>query len=640
MATSIRELINERIMTDIIKSTRSSDYKVLVLDPHATKILSSCCKMTDIMSENIMLIEDLMKKRQPMRSKDVVYFLQPNEDSIRKLCTDWQSPNKLMYRQAHLFFTSQVSDTAFNEIASSNLSKHIQTFKEVNISFVALEKLVFDIDQQETFNTLFSSISNDTSINHYLEFIADQLATTLTSLEEFPTIRAYKQPHEQQKQSLSERLAQVLCQKLLRYKGQDPSFQSESEKTQLLILDRSYDMITPLLHDLTYQSMINDFVCPPNPKGGTADVYMYEKQLPNGDRKLTEVPLDDDDKLWVELRHNHIASVSNQIPEAIKKFSAEKQIKGLNKENVTIRELTQVVRKMPEYQKELAKYELHFHLAEKAMQVYNQAIEPLCKIEQDLATGSDQQYNKLREPMRDIVPILLNQSLDSSDKIRIILLYILYKGKISNSDLDKLVNHANLSQKSRQTIFNYEKLGLPLFNSSYSSFPGDSRGICGGYLRKKDRISEIHFAMSRWIPALKDIIEYAMEGKLDNRLFPVVHEGSKGSSGSSLSVRPNKMNRWETRTPTKPNRVIVFIIGGMCSSEMRVCYEITKKYENNSQTKTNSLRPQKARNELSARKGGLKTTNSFNAGDQWEVFLGSTGKINAQMLLDEVAKLN
>ena len=189
-------------------------------------------------------------------------------------------------------------------------------------------------------------------------------------------------------------------------------------------------MITPLIHDLTYQAMVNDLVCPPNANGGSSDVYTYEKALPSGERKLLDVALDDDDSLWVQLRHNHIASVSSEIPEQIKKFSNEKQIKGLNKDNVTIRELTQVVRKMPEYQKELAKYELHFHLAEKAMQVYNQAIEPLCKIEQDLATGSDQQYNKLREPMRDIVPILLNQSLDSTDKIRIILLYESFRLKI------------------------------------------------------------------------------------------------------------------------------------------------------------------------------------------------------------------
>merc|ERR1712178_611900 len=116
MGTSIRELINERIMKDIVKASRSSnEYKILVLDTRAAKILSSCCKMTDIMSENIMIIEDLMKKRQPMRTKDVIYFLEPCETSIRKLISDWQSPNKLSYRNAHIFFTSQIPDQAFNE---------------------------------------------------------------------------------------------------------------------------------------------------------------------------------------------------------------------------------------------------------------------------------------------------------------------------------------------------------------------------------------------------------------------------------------------------------------------------------------------------------------------------------------------
>ena len=75
----------------------------------------------------------------------------------------------------------------------------------------------------------------------------------------------------------------------------------------------------------------------------------------------------------------------------------------------------------------------------------------------------------------------------------------------------------------------------------------------------------------------------------------------------------------------------------MCSSEMRCCYEITKKYENNN--KSNTLRPQKQRNELSARKTNTKS-DSFKVGEPWEVFLGSTGKINAQMLLDQVGQLS
>uniref|UniRef100_A0A8B9JCZ6 Syntaxin binding protein 3 n=1 Tax=Astyanax mexicanus TaxID=7994 RepID=A0A8B9JCZ6_ASTMX len=453
---------------------RKCEIKIMILDSFTTRLLSSCCKMSDLMAEGITIVEDLFKSREPVLEMKAVYFMSP---------------------------TTKVRNPLF-------CAKHIKVCKEINISFLPLEAQVFTCDNPGAFKSIYSPQS--TERGQTLETLADQLVTLCATLDEYPGVR-YKKDSQL---DYTKVLAELVDNKLAQHYELD---NSGKKKAQLIIVDRGFDPVSPILHELTYQAMAYDLVPIKN------DIYKYKGK--DGSEK--EALLNESDELWIRLRHLHIAEVTDLT-----------MFLSFQKRN-------------------------HLTLAEDCMNKFQSSVEKLCKAEQDLAVGSDVEGQKVKDPMRTLLPVLLNPH-STHDKIRAVLLYIFSLNGTTEENLTKLIQHVKIEGES-EYITNWNLLGVPII-SSPSLFSSRKPP-------RRDRSQEETYNLSRWTPIIKDVMEDVVENKLDTKDWPHQSECPAAWNGSrAVSAR----QKHKPSAQEAGSRLIIFVLGGISYSEMRCAYEVTQ----------------------------------------------------------------
>ena len=180
-----------------------------------------------------------------------------------------------------------------------------------------------------------------------------------------------------------------------------------------------------------------------------------------------------------------------------------------------------------------------------------------------------------------IVRTLDEDEITPADRLRLIALYILFRDGILPADLEKLIFHAQLPPPDGEVVRNLDFLGARVFKQLKEKrdprqplFPP----------KAAPPPNQEDYSLSRFNPALQDLLEEHIRGVLPQDIFPFTKmspddQSAMQDNAPAASLRSAKPTWAKARLANvEPRqRVIVFVAGGATYSEARACYEVSAK---------------------------------------------------------------
>lgn len=581
---SLKEELKARLFEVIaaVHKTGKEKMVVMIVDLHTSKILSSCARMHDVMEAGVLVMQNISVGREPLPDMAGLYLLEPSESSVNALCKDFEKKEKPQYKHAWLYFTSRVPDNLFAKIkATPGLLPRVKTFTEINVDFVAAESKCFHLGQAPSTALQPLYFPEDREIKmRVLREEAVKLVSLCLTTKEYPYIR-YAGDGES-KVSLAKLFATMVDKELKSamsgLKGWKPS--EERKRGVLLILDRSMDPVAPLMHEYTYQAMVNDLL---TVDGELVDLHPDKKKKTEEDTLV----LSEDDNLWVDFRHEHIGKVMEDIPQMFKTFqetNATAKIQGMGS-NALIKDVAAALKDITKFKTMKRQFTKHIEMARECYGRFTkEKLMEIGEFEQDMATGLDNDGKKIvsKKIAGTLVTMCQDPTVTSLSQLRLLMIYLISQGGIREATRKELMK--NIHPRLQKAVLNLQSLGVDL----QVAFKG-AKHNAARIEEFKNQLQKADLALMRYTPLFDSIIQDLVSGQLKESSFPYTQAPpadafTKKKAAKTTSLRP----QWRSKGPAKAatdqptqggsssQRYLVYVLGGVTFSEIRSVYQISK----------------------------------------------------------------
>ncbi|KAI1825284.1 Sec1 family protein [Xylaria intraflava] len=548
---------------------------MLVIDELSKKIIDNVAKEDDILNHNVANIERIEERREMNPTMDAIYLLSPQPHIVDCLIADLE---RHRYKRSFLVWTAVLDPHLRRRLDGCAAAKQqIIGFETLSLDYFPRESHLVTFRDPWSFPVLYHPACNGL-VKQHMQDLAQKITSLCVSLGEYPKVRYYRPKNPIHEASvLCSHLARFISEELDEYAKWNPNFPPPSSRPQgmLIVTDRSMDLMAPLMHEFTYQAMAHDLL--PIKDGDKTTFHMtFNEGTPEAEEK--DIQISDKDKVWVENRHQHMKDTIDKLMSDFQKFLDQNpHFTNSDSGSTSINAIKDMMAGLPQFTETKEAYSLHITMAQECMNIFqHHKLADISLVEQNMATGLDEDNRKPKHVLDSVVRLLDDDAVSPSDRLRLIIMYLLYRDGVIHEDVKRLLAHASLPPQNADIILNMAQLGGRTTRGELKEPKRDDTPLFP--IDTKVPIAEDSY-MSRYNPAVKHMLNNLCRGTLDQTTFPYVkpslepNDDMMVGQGSLRAAKPSWAGT-SRRVADNRQRIIVFMAGGATFSESRACYEV------------------------------------------------------------------
>lgn len=497
------------------------EWRVLVIDKETARLLHYSLPMSEILSQNVAMIERIEEPRGECKEFSAIYFIGGKSNAVKHIEKDL---SKKIYTGAYIVSTAPFTSKDISTLERLRKKAEKKKEKGENISFV-YKCVLFDfVPLSSDLFEVQCEYSYYKDRENYLESIVQRIKGVFRTLGSSCTPICVGKNAEE----LGRRI-------------------DSTGPGKIIIVERGIDLYTPLMHYFTFESLLWDIEL-----GGPGYVIDRESK---GEEEEKKIEVGVNNEVWESVRNTQLVQtheiLSGLIRDATK--SSEKEEKG------NIKRLIRAVQELPSHTKTLKEIKVLMGLLEECINYFNaNGMREVVEVEQGISTGKDAEGKSFgSRASKRLFDVLEAAKLTKEEKIRLCFLFMFCYGEMQKNELKTLIMEGHITKTE---IERYRKL----------------KSIIGGRAAKP--VTKGGTVLQRYIPVVRDIVQgiIGKDQKMCRQFGIQLQTTSDVLTGESLRKREfvfhtPKSTKTENRKP-----IIIYFIGGVCIAEITEIREIAK----------------------------------------------------------------